>query len=218
MFGSMNISLINYQTKYPNMSKKMPKTETNHEKCIINDPETLNESIREAIEESCVKLFIDNPLDSVTIKQIVERAGVSRSSFYRNYRSKEDIVISYTNRLYDNLFADHRMIQGLFDPNKIEKLIVERNRFIRRNGSFFSALVRDRLLYGTLMNLSRDNKKRMFGVDFKNDHYYSAQTIGGTAAIIEEWIKSGFKESEEWLARYTVNYMKFTARVLDNIE
>ena len=32
------------------------------------------------------------PLDKITVSQIVERAGVTRQTFYRNFRDKYDLV------------------------------------------------------------------------------------------------------------------------------
>ena len=49
---------------------------------------------REAIEISLLQLLEKKDLKKITISELVERAGVSRAAFYRNYGSKEEILKS----------------------------------------------------------------------------------------------------------------------------
>jgi len=45
--------------------------------------------------------------NEISITEITQKAGVSRMAFYRNYKSKEDIIINYIDALplilYSNL-------------------------------------------------------------------------------------------------------------------
>ena len=52
-----------------------------------------NKVTREAIDIAMLDLLEKQDFDRITIMSIVKRAGVSRQSFYRNYTSKEDIII-----------------------------------------------------------------------------------------------------------------------------
>lgn len=47
---------------------------------------------KEAIETALLLLLEQKPLKKIAITELVERAGVARNSFYRNYSSKEDIL------------------------------------------------------------------------------------------------------------------------------
>ena len=49
---------------------------------------------RESIEISLLQLLEKKDLKKITISELVERAGVSRAAFYRNYGSKEEILKS----------------------------------------------------------------------------------------------------------------------------
>ncbi|GAA4985112.1 AcrR family transcriptional regulator [Nonomuraea thailandensis] len=48
--------------------------------------------IRQRLAEAAVALFDENGYDATTVDDIAARAGVSRSTFFRNYRSKEDAI------------------------------------------------------------------------------------------------------------------------------
>lgn len=52
-----------------------------------------NKVTREAIDIAMLDLLEKQDFDKITNMSIVKRAGVSRQSFYRNYTSKEDIII-----------------------------------------------------------------------------------------------------------------------------
>ena len=49
---------------------------------------------RESIEISLLQLLEKKDLKKITISELVQRAGVSRAAFYRNYDSKEEILES----------------------------------------------------------------------------------------------------------------------------
>ena len=65
---------------------------------ILGKFETINQEnkaiTRESIEISLLQLLEKKDFKKVTISELVERAGVSRAAFYRNYGSKEEILKS----------------------------------------------------------------------------------------------------------------------------
>uniref|UniRef100_UPI002B279084 helix-turn-helix domain-containing protein n=1 Tax=Nocardioides sp. TaxID=35761 RepID=UPI002B279084 len=47
---------------------------------------------RDRMVDAAFALFDEQGYDATTVEQIVERAGVSRSSFFRAFGSKEDVI------------------------------------------------------------------------------------------------------------------------------
>ncbi len=47
---------------------------------------------RECIYTALLQLMEDKPYDQITIQDIVDRAGVSRMAYYRNYQTKDEIL------------------------------------------------------------------------------------------------------------------------------
>lgn len=52
-----------------------------------------NQIIRESITEAMLILMDIKPFTEITISELTEKAGVGRVSFYRNYRSKEEVLV-----------------------------------------------------------------------------------------------------------------------------
>jgi AcrR family transcriptional regulator len=49
---------------------------------------------RGALGRAWVALILEKPFDSITVQEVLDRAGVSRSTFYGHYRDKNDLLIS----------------------------------------------------------------------------------------------------------------------------
>lgn len=58
---------------------------------------TTNGIIRESITEALLILMKKKSFAQITITEIVQKAGVGRVTFYRNYSSKEDVLVSALN-------------------------------------------------------------------------------------------------------------------------
>ena len=52
------------------------------------------------ITTALLDLMKKKPYRSITVKEIAERAGVARLTFYRNFTDKEDVLRAYLNRLF----------------------------------------------------------------------------------------------------------------------
>ena len=55
----------------------------------------LNFVIKESLTEALFILMRKKPFEEITITEISKLAGVSRISFYRNFDSKEDLLVKY---------------------------------------------------------------------------------------------------------------------------
>ena len=51
-----------------------------------------NKVTRECLQTALIQLMSQKPFEKITITELVRRSGVSRTAFYRNYESKEEIL------------------------------------------------------------------------------------------------------------------------------
>ena len=71
-----------------------------------------NKLTKECLQTALIYLMGEKPFEKITITELVKRSGVSRTAFYRNYNSKEEIL----NEISDELT---KMIANAF--SKAEK-------------------------------------------------------------------------------------------------
>ncbi|RAX46630.1 TetR family transcriptional regulator [Arthrobacter sp. AQ5-06] len=58
-------------------------------------------NFRSEVAEAALDLFTDNGYDPTSVDDIAQAAGISRSTFFRQFRAKEDVI-----------FADHEALLG----------------------------------------------------------------------------------------------------------
>ena len=74
---------------------------------------TMNETVREAIAQALIRLMKTTPFAQISISEIAKVAGVSRSSIYRNYDSKEQILHSHIHALYHSYFEEEKVQESI---------------------------------------------------------------------------------------------------------
>ena len=58
-----------------------------------------NTIVRESIETALIQLMEKKPFGEISISEIVEKAGVSRVSYYRNYYYKEEVLFAKMDKI-----------------------------------------------------------------------------------------------------------------------
>lgn len=53
---------------------------------------TTSSLLRECIVQGLLILLQEKPLEDISVKEIVEKAGVNRSTYYRHFREKEEVA------------------------------------------------------------------------------------------------------------------------------
>ena len=73
-----------------------------------------NLRVKESITNTLFSLMEKKSLVDVTITELVSGAGVARASFYRNYSSKEDVLVTLIRDVLEAFRAEIDMEQGSF--------------------------------------------------------------------------------------------------------
>ena len=162
---------------------------------------TYNETMREAMAVALLQLMKKKAFAQITISEIIKLAGVSRSSFYRNYASKEEILCQYICTLYREFFQQEHVLLRVTDRSQVLAFLLPRFRFIKEHRDIFITLSQHNMLYYFFRQIESDLIPLLCGQDADISPYYRAMFSGASAGIIFHWIENDFKESEEELAR-----------------
>lgn len=140
-------------------------------------------------------LLEEKPFDSITILELTSRADVSRTTFYRNYHSIEDVLIDY--------FREHpfgAFSQDAYAPDQFElkSRIRDSLNELKENYNMWNNLFssdKDFIFYRIYDEMIKTVcKDRAFDIGFRSKYELSA-FVGIYFAICREWIRGGMQES-----------------------
>ena len=146
--------------------------------------------VKESITEALLQLMDKKPYDDISISELAERAGVSRVSFYRNYKSKDEILLIYlidtANAAWDNCTRNSKKEKWLavFKVFESIKPMVKKAERAGRKWLFYE-------LFKSVTN--NDNTVKT------NDNYQRALLIGIFFGLFDWWTENEMKESAEEL-------------------
>jgi AcrR family transcriptional regulator len=164
---------------------------------------TQNVIARESIFTALMILMGKKKFNEISISELTKKAGVSRMAYYRNYKMKEDIIVSYLDELFEEFVTEITNYKNK-DKYQIGCLYFS---YFRRHGDLIKNLIHSNLTYLILerydryvdvlfRNASDDNKLLL-----EDDKYIIGYTAGGLYKVLIEWVKSGMKESDEEMAK-----------------
>lgn len=166
------------------------------------------EFTKECIKIATVELAQKEPFDKLTISAIVQRAGVSRAAFYRNYHSKEDVITELCNEILDKVknfvVSNHSEDDYLFYLKLFST--------VKKNKDGIDSLISIALLPVFQAHLNLASLYTILSMRFARYNNYAQQAIGGAFSyIFYSWYSGGMKESAEQMAALCSSYSKAIA-------
>ena len=154
------------------------------------------DTVKDAIAAALIRLMKDKRLEQITIQEISKQAWVGRSTFYRNFESKEDVLHYHIRVLLD---ASQRELNPYSD-DRLRDFVISQFRLCRKHKDFFIALQKNdllHLLYKQGAVITRDNIAEF---DLYRNPYQAVFFSSAAIGVIVQWIEGGFRESEETMA------------------
>ena len=168
------------------------------------------------MDEALISLLKVKDLEYITVKEICEKAGVNRSTFYLHYETIADLVneaMETVNQRFMSYFADTKGIAEELNHTDLSNLVlITRDylepylRFVSENKDLYRAAFRNpkemqaNVKYGYIKKYIVEPILKRFGVPDAYWRYYIAYYIDGTMAIIKEWLETDCRDSVEMIA------------------
>ena len=160
--------------------------------------------------------------DKITVTAICDRAEINRATFYKHYLDVPDLVDKLQEETINSL---SQKLDKASTEDDIESFMIELLSYLKANNEGhsvievitpngasnftlkISALIYEKFskfINPHVINISKKDKTMLF-----------SYLAGGSAGIIDYWIKTGFNESEEeiagkiiWLASSTIHSLQ----------
>ena len=111
-----------------------------------------NQRVKRCITDALCSLMQEKNLSDIRITELIERAGVARASFYRNYRAKEDVLVTLIRDVLDSFGEEIRLDQGTFYTYENILLSIQ---YFQRNRDYVLNLYRSGFVTVLLEELNR---------------------------------------------------------------
>lgn len=156
----------------------------------MNRMQEISEVVRESITEALLTLMNNKNFSEITITELVKKAGVGRASFYRNFASKEEVILKYMYSLSNAWWEEQTKKEidnwqftfSLFEVLKPTVLLLYKSNM-------------PHLFYEFLEEITQSNSTQN-----QSDAYKRSMITGLYFGIFNHWIRSGMKENTEELS------------------
>lgn len=157
-------------------------------------------------DKALVLLLNKKEYEFITVKEICEKAGVNRSTFYLHYDTIDDLLqecIENSNKEFMSYFPkNNEFFENFNKMNNSELIFITHEylnpylNYIKENKVIHQVGVKHAKLMNSHIKFNSMNKHiflpifKRFGIDEKSEKYMIQYYINGITAIINEWIKN----------------------------
>ena len=170
------------------------------------------------MNEALLLLLEKKEYDFITVKEICEKAGVNRSTFYLHYESIDDLLfetIEMVNKKFNEAFNNQVVDIIKDDRNSLffitDAYLIPYLNFIKENKKIYT-LIHDKplifkkqqafkKLYTELFSVILDR----YGVLESQKEYIFSYFSFGLVAVIQKWIENDCKDDIEEMAKLMRN-------------
>lgn len=169
------------------------------------------------MQEALVALLEEKDMEYITVKEICQRAGVNRSTFYLHYETVGDLVhetVDGINQRFLSYFPQRKesVLENMESRKKEELVLVTRDyllpylRFIRDNKKVYRASFRNPggmqadVRYRAFQQQVFRPILARFEIPDEHHPYYIAYYVEGIIAIVKEWLRRDCADEVERLA------------------
>lgn len=155
-----------------------------------------NRLTRECICTALIRLMNQYPFDKITITSIINRSGVSRAGFYRNYSSKEEVLQEIgtavsdliSTALNDKKYRDHP-----------RQWYLDCFLAIKKHQDWFRLLLKAKMPPDFIFHAQHKNDDDLMKLPPK-ERYHQIAVQSAVKQVVIAWFENGMAESPEEMA------------------
>ncbi len=159
---------------------------------------------RDRLGDALVGLMQEKPFDTIKVQDVLDRAGVGRSTFYTHYRDKDDLLMSDADEFFE-LISTALSVHG--DKSDRVAPVQEFFQHVGEASQFISALTKSGKLQENLDlargHFARGIERRLAelpqgkGIPAADRPAVAFAHAGALLSLLTWWIDRGMRESPE---------------------
>lgn len=153
---------------------------------------------RDCIRTALIHLMNEHPYEKITVTALIQKAGVSRAGFYRNYSAKDDVLDEIAAITYSKMTS---FITDKKYENNPYLWYYDLFSVIQENPTDFQLLIKAQLPDDYKNEFSTPLKKFLSTQPTK-EYYRGIAVSSAVKEILIEWFINGMKETPEEMASF----------------
>lgn len=159
--------------------------------------------VKKALAESLEELLKKKTIDEITVNDIIERVGISRTTFYRHFADKYELINWVYGQYMEELERKHtkntdfrQIMVELFKFFYLKRIFFSKIMYYTGQNSFYSYFFSRTSEYLAAQFFDSMNLKEIMAAD----KYMLSYHCGGILRVAYEWIEDGCRQKPEELA------------------
>lgn len=163
--------------------------------------------VKREVAEVMYDLVLKKDFNHITVTALIEASGISRSTFYRHFKDKYDVMFYYYRMEVDELFKEEirdwkEHLFYIFNFIQYRRSFFSRVFNLEGHNSFISFLYQYSFEF-----YEREYKKKYRKNLTIQDRYILEYVCAGSVEMVKQWIKKGYQESAESMASLTFDLL-----------
>lgn len=158
---------------------------------------------KECILTAFLQLLNETTFEKITVTSIINRSGVSRAGFYRNYSSKEKVLEELATAFYQKLTSI--MTDSQYHENPRQWFINLFNE-IKENEYIIRLLIDAKVPNNYILSFD-DFSKNIYEINSVKDRYFVVAFCSFIKEISIDWFKHGIQETPEELTDIVMEFL-----------
>lgn len=178
--------------------KNEPRTILEERNVLRLNNEESNKLTRECLTTALMQLMKEKSLDKITITELVKRSGVSRTAFYRNYSSKEDILVDIRNYIAET--SNSLLVKPELKDNP-RLWFRECFKIVQDNADLIRPILDAKLTLGDFFK-NQSVLDSLYSTDNRMNRYKNLAIEAAFQRIMIVWFDEGMIESVDEMASF----------------
>ena len=168
---------------------------------------------KEVLKKSLITLMKEKNINTITVKELCEKADINRGTFYLHYKDVFHMLEEIEKELYQEFQGKILSHEISTDIAITKPILQDIFTFIAQNSDFCMVILCERgdmAFVKKIVSIIYERFYSSWSITFNNtdkdlfEKYYSF-ILYGAIGLIDHWLRNGLKESPEYMAILTEN-------------
>lgn len=164
---------------------------------------------QQLLKNALIECMQKERISKISVRELCERAGINRSTFYLHYYDIYDLYNSIKIEVIEDLNRYLKQEDIVNESSSLLQVYIAILNYIKKNEELFQILLNDDNgvdFIDDIMKLAQSiSMKSNFIFEERTEKYIEIFGIGGYTSVLKKWMNDGMIESPEFLAEFIVH-------------